>query len=96
VCAELAHTLAEGVASARFRVLRPTPGVPFDDGAMEDVFADAGPALGAVLCATELGLVCARRLDPGTGGASGSRPAQVEETVIMRPKVLREGVEDLL
>jgi hypothetical protein len=90
--------------SARFTVVPGGPsGSVFDSASAEDVFACVAPsAPGAkVLCTTELGLVCVRRRDPEPllpDGRSRSLPQEswTERTVLLKPKVLLESVENLL
>jgi hypothetical protein len=81
--------------STNFEVMLSEHGRAFDPSCMSNAFGAVGESLGAVLCATELGLRC-RTKKNARAAADGLVEGCVDSTILMLPKVVLEGVGDVL
>ncbi|KAI0264454.1 hypothetical protein BC834DRAFT_883198 [Gloeopeniophorella convolvens] len=91
----LAHVLHEDIMSMNFEVILAEQGRTFDASRMTNAFGPFGDSSGAVLCSTELGLRCSARKN-ARAAADGLVEGSTEQRMLMMPKVILEGVADLL
>ncbi|KAI9461660.1 hypothetical protein BJY52DRAFT_1259332 [Lactarius psammicola] len=91
----LARVLHEEIMSTNFEVILAKQGHDFDTSCMANAFGTFGEASGAVLCSTELGLRCSTKKN-ARAAADGLVEGTVDQTMLLLPKVILEGVADLL
>jgi hypothetical protein len=90
----LARVLHEEIMSTNFEVVLSEQGRAFDPSCMANAFGGLGESSGAVLCATELGLRCVTKKN--TRVVDGLLEGSVDSTMLLLPKVILEGVADVL
>jgi hypothetical protein len=81
--------------STNFEVVLSEQGRSFDPSCMINAFGTFGESSGAVLCSTELGLRCVTKKN-ARAAADGLVEGCVDSTMLLLPKVILEGVADLL
>jgi hypothetical protein len=81
--------------STNFEVTLSEQGRSFDPSCMTNAFGTFGESSGAVLCSTELGLRCMTK-NNARAAADGLIEGCVESTMLLLPKVILEGVADVL
>lgn len=81
--------------STNFQVILSEQGRPFDPSCMVNAFGTFGKSSGAVLCSTELGLQCVTKKNARAVG-NGLVEGIVDSTMLLLPKVILEGVADVL
>ena len=91
----LARVLHEDVMSTNFEVILAEKGHHFDTSCMANAFGTFGEVSGAVLCSTELGLRCSTKKN-ARAAADGLVEGAVDQTMLLLPKVILEGVADIL
>jgi len=91
----LAQTLHEDVISTNFEVILAEQGRDFDASRMTNAFGTFGEASDVVLCSTELGLRCSTKKN-ARAAADGLVEGTVDQTMLLLPKVILEGVADIL
>lgn len=91
----LARVLHEDIMSTNFEVTLAEQGRDFDTSCMANAFGTFGEASGAVLCSTELGLRCSTKKN-ARAAADGLIEGTVDQTMLLLPKVILEGVADIL
>ncbi|KAF8263877.1 hypothetical protein EI94DRAFT_1806530 [Lactarius quietus] len=91
----LARELHEDVMSTNFEVILAEQGHYFDTSCMANAFGTFGEASGVVLCSTELGLRCSTKKN-ARAAADGLVEGTVDQTMLLLPKVVLEGVADIL
>jgi len=91
----LARVLHEDFMSTNFEVILAEQGRDFDASRMTNAFGTFAEASGAVLCSTELGLRCSTKKN-ARAAADGLVEGTVDQTMLLLPKVILEGVADIL
>lgn len=91
----LAQILHEDVMSTNFEVILSEQGRNFDPSSMINAFGTFGESSGEVLCSTELGLRCVTKRN-ARAAADGLVEGCVDSTMLLLPKVILEGVADVL
>jgi hypothetical protein len=91
----LARVLHEEIMSTNFEVILSEQGRVFDPSCMANAFGELGESSGAVLCATELGLRCVTKKNTMMA-VDGMLEASMDSTMLLLPKVILEGVADVL
>ncbi|KAH9178227.1 hypothetical protein EDB89DRAFT_1843711 [Lactarius sanguifluus] len=91
----LAQVLHEEVMSTNFEVILAKQGHDFDTSCMANAFGTFGETSGTVLCSTELGLRCSTKKN-ARAAADGLVEGAVDQTMLLLPKVILEGVADIL
>lgn len=91
----LARVLHEDIMSTNFEVILAEQGNPFDPSCMINAFGGFGESSGAVLCSTELGLRCSTKKN-ARAAADGLVEGTLDKTMLLLPKVILEGVADIL
>jgi hypothetical protein len=91
----LARVLHEDVMSTNFEVILAEKGRHFDTSCMANAFGTFGEVSGTVLCSTELGLRCSTKKN-ARAAADGLVEGAVDQTMLLLPKVILEGVADIL
>ncbi|KAH8994911.1 hypothetical protein EDB92DRAFT_1973104 [Lactarius akahatsu] len=91
----LAQVLHEEVMSTNFEVILAKQGHEFDTSCMANAFGTFGETSGTVLCSTELGLRCSTKKN-ARAAADGLVEGTVDQTMLLLPKVILEGVADIL
>jgi len=90
----LARAVREGVSSAWFSVRVTPPAHTYDATDMENTYAGYGDETADVLCSVGLGLEVVRRKESGQeGNADGN---ELQRTLLLKPKVILESVQELL
>lgn len=87
----LARVLHEDIMSTNFEVILSEQGRAFDPSCMANAFGTFGESSGAVLCTTELGLRCVTKKNARAAVDGG-----FDSTMLLLPKVILEGVADVL
>jgi hypothetical protein len=91
----LARVLHEEIMSTNFEVILSKQGRAFDPSCMTNAFGELGKLSGAVLCSTELGLRCVTRKNTRVA-VDGLLEGSMDSTMLLLPKVILEGVADVL
>jgi hypothetical protein len=91
----LAQILHEDIMSTNFEVILSEQGRSFDPSCMTNAFGTFGESSGAVLCSTELGLRCVTKKN-ARAAADGLIEGSLDSTMLLLPKVILEGVADVL
>ena len=91
----LARVLHEDVMSTNFEVILAEQGRDFDTSSMANAFGTFGETSGVVLCSTELGLRCSTKKN-ARAAADGLVEGIVDQKMLLLPKVVLEGVADIL
>ena len=91
----LARMLHEDIMSTNFEVILAEQGREFDASRMTNAFGTFAEASGVVLCPTELGLRCSTKKN-ARAAADGLVEGTVDQTMLLLPKVVLEGVADIL
>lgn len=91
----LARVLHEDIMSTNFEVILIGQGRAFDPSCMANAFGTFGESSGEVLCTTELGLRCVTKKNP-RAAVDGLLDGGFDSTVLLLPKVILEGVADVL
>jgi hypothetical protein len=81
--------------STNFEVILSEQGRNFDPSSMINAFGTFGESSGEVLCSTELGLRCVTKRN-ARAAADGLVEGCVDSTMLLLPKVILEGVADVL
>lgn len=81
--------------STNFEVILAKQGRDFDTSCMANAFGTFGEVSGTVLCSTELGLMCSTKKN-ARAAADGLVEGTVEQTMLLLPKVVLDGVADIL
>ena len=81
--------------STKFEVILAERGRAFDPSCMTNAFGELGESSGAVLCSTELGLRCVTRKNARVA-VDGLFEGSMDSTMLLLPKVILEGVADVL
>jgi hypothetical protein len=81
--------------STNFEVILAEQGNAFDPSYMINAFGGFGESSGAVLCSTELGLRCSTKKN-ARAAADGLVEGTLDKTMLLLPKVILEGVADIL
>jgi len=81
--------------STNFEVVLTEQGRSFDSFCMTNAFGTLGESSGAVLCSTELGLRCVTKKST-RAAADGLVEGCLDSTMLLLPKVILEGVADVL
>jgi hypothetical protein len=91
----LARVLHEDIMSTNFEVVLSEQGRAFDPACMANAFGTFGESSGEVLCTTELGLRCVTRKNARVA-VDGLLEGGFDSTMLLLPKVILEGVADVL
>ena len=91
----LAQILHQDIMSTNFEVFLSEQGRSFDPYCMVNAFGTVGESSGAVLCSTELGLRCVTKKN-ARAAADGLIEGCLDSTMLLLPKVILEGVADVL
>lgn len=91
----LAQILHEDIMSTNFEVILSEQGRNFDPSCMTNAFGTFGESSGAVLCSTELGLRCVTKKN-ARAAVDGLIEGSLDSTMLLFPKVILEGVADVL
>jgi hypothetical protein len=91
----LARVLHEEIMSTNFEVILSKQGRAFDPSCMTNAFGELGKSSGAVLCSTELGLRCVTKKNTRVA-VDGLLEGSMDSTMLLLPKVILEGVADVL
>jgi hypothetical protein len=91
----LARVLHEEIMSTKFEVILTEQGRAFDPSCMANAFGELGESSGAVLCSTELGLRCVTK-NNARAAVDGLFEGSLDSTMLLLPKVILEGVADVL
>lgn len=91
----LAQILHEDIMSTNFEVILSEQGRSFDPSCMTNAFGTFGESSGAVLCSTELGLRCVTKKN-ARAAVDGLIEGSLDPTMLLFPKVILEGVADVL
>jgi hypothetical protein len=81
--------------STNFEVVLSEQGRSFDPSCMVNAFGTFGESSSAVLCSTELGLRCVTKKN-ARAAADGLVEGCLDSTMLLLPKVILEGVADVL
>ena len=81
--------------STNFEVVLSEQGRVFDPSRMANAFGELGESSGSVLCSTELGLRCVTKKNAGAS-VDGLLEGSMDSTMLLLPKVILEGVADVL
>jgi hypothetical protein len=92
---DLARVLHEDIMSTNFEVILAEQGRAFDPSCMTNAFGAFGESSAAVLCSTELGLRCSTKRN-ARAAADGLVEETIDKTMLLLPKVILEGVADIL
>ena len=91
----LARILHEDIMSTNFEIIRPEQGCAFNPSCMANAFGTFGESSGEVLCTTELGLRCVTKRNARVA-VDGLLEGGFDSTMLLLPKVILEGVADVL
>ncbi|KAI0303782.1 hypothetical protein B0F90DRAFT_1709005 [Multifurca ochricompacta] len=91
----LGRVLHEDIMSTNFEVILAEQGRPFNRSCMADAFGTFEESSSSVLCSTELGLRCSTKKN-ARAAADGLVEGSVDQMMLLLPKVILDGVADIL
>ncbi|KIY67290.1 hypothetical protein CYLTODRAFT_411251 [Cylindrobasidium torrendii FP15055 ss-10] len=96
--ARLAQVTREEIMSTRFEIIAVENDGAFDARRMCDAFGEYGSSRGSILITTEVGLRCNTRRDSTQSSSTEGTAAvhEIEQRILLQPKVVLDTVVDLL